>query len=82
MPHEMFCEYEPFDHTMIFAYTNGGEGYIAVDKDLAMGAKDGYEAACLPTWGANSTVSGHGAPPAVGIEGIIENSIASLWAEN
>ncbi len=39
MPHEMFCQYElwvdeaaPFKHNMTFGYTNGGQGYIAVDE--------------------------------------------------
>ena len=86
MPHELFCEYElwideaaPFAHTMTLGYTNGGQGYIAVDKDLAMGPKGGYEAGCLPRWGAFGSLSEHLGPPAVGVEGIVKNTIAGLW---
>jgi len=58
MSHEMFCQYElwtdevaAFKHRMIFAYTNGGEGYVGDNRNLAMREKDGYEAACIINWG-------------------------------
>ena len=87
MPNEMFCQYElwldevaPFERTMTFGYTNGGAGYIGVDKAWAMGEKGGYEAACLPNWGGHGTCTRHFGPPAVGGEKIIKDTIASLWA--
>ncbi|MFP6668928.1 MAG: PVC-type heme-binding CxxCH protein, partial [Pirellulales bacterium] len=88
MPHEMFCQYElwidkhaPFPHTMTFAYTNGYEGYIAVDAAWQLGAKGGYEAASLPNWGGQ-VHSKHFGPPAVGCEKIIKDAIASLWPQD
>ncbi|MEQ8849242.1 hypothetical protein [Botrimarina sp.] len=85
LPHEMFCEYElwinqhaPFDHTMTFAYTNGYEGYIAVDEALRLGPAGGYEAASLPNWGGQVKTR-HFGPPAVGCERIIKKTISSLW---
>jgi hypothetical protein len=86
MPHEPFCQYElwidehaPFKHTMTFALTNGGEGYIAVDEALRMGDRGGYEAATLPNWDGQVYGPQLG-PPAVGCEKIIKEKIASLWA--
>ncbi|MEE8116775.1 MAG: PVC-type heme-binding CxxCH protein, partial [Gemmatimonadales bacterium] len=88
MPHEMFCEYElwidkhaPLEHTMTFAYTNGYEGYIAVDGAWRMGPKGGYEAACLPNWGGHVWTK-HFGRPAVGSERIIKDTLASLWPED
>ena len=85
MPHEMFCQYElwidknaPFKHTMTFAYTNGDQGYIAVDEAWRMGAKGGYEAASLPNWGGQVWTK-HFGPPAVGCEKIVKDTITSLW---
>ena len=85
MPHEMFCHYElwvdknaPFKRTMTFGYTNGYEGYIAVDAALRLGEKGGYEAACLPNWGGQVWTR-HFGPPAVGCEKIIKDAISSLW---
>ena len=85
MPHEMFCQYElwidkhaPFKRTMTFAFTNGYEGYVAVDEALKMGSKGGYEAACLPNWGGQVYTS-HLGPPAVGAEEIVKKAISSLW---
>ena len=85
MPHEMFCQYElwidklaPFKHTMTFGYTNGYEGYVAVDDAWQMGPKGGYEAASLPNWGGQVHTK-HLGPPAVGCEKIIKNTITSLW---
>jgi len=87
MPHEMFCQYElwidknaPFKRTMTFAYTNGYQGYIAVDTAWRMGAKGGYEAASLPNWGGQVWTS-HFGPPAVGCEKIIKDTVASLWTK-
>ncbi len=86
MPHEMFCEYElwvdqnaPFEHTMTFSYTNGGEGYVGTDEALALGEKGGYEAGAFPCWWPHGPGSGSHSPPAVGTEGIIKDTIASLW---
>ncbi len=88
LPHEMFCQYElwidknaPFQHTMTLAYTNGYEGYIAVDDAWRMGAKGGYEAASLPNWGGQVHTR-HFGPPAVGGEQIIKDAIASLWPKD
>jgi len=85
MPHEMFCQYElwidkhaPFKHTMTFAYTNGYQGYIAVDEAWRMGALGGYEAASLPNWGGQVWTE-HFGPPAIGCEKIIKDTITSLW---
>jgi len=85
---ETFCQYElwidhaaPFDRTMTFGYTNGCDGYIAVDADWAMGEKAGYEAACLPNWGGCDTATPHFGPPAVGGEQIIKNTITACWTD-
>jgi hypothetical protein len=81
----MFCQYElwvdrnaPFKRTMTFGYTNGYEGYVAVDSALSLGEKGGYEAACLPNWGGQVWTR-HFGPPAVGCEKIIKDAISSLW---
>ena len=88
MPHEMFCQYElwidknaPFKHTMTFAYTNGYEGYVAVDEAWRMGPKGGYEAASLPNW-IGQVRTEHFGPPAVGSEKIIKDTVASLWSKD
>ena len=85
MPHEMFCQYElwidknaPFRTTMTFAFTNGYEGYIAVDEALALGARGGYEAGRLPNWGGQVHTR-HLGPPAVGAEKIVKDTLSSLW---
>ena len=85
MPHEMFCQYElwidknaPFKHTMTFAYTNGYQGYIAIDEAWRLGPKGGYEAASLPNWGGQVWTE-HLGPPAVGSEKIVKDTVASLW---
>ena len=87
MPHEMFCQYElwidknaPFKHTMTFAYTNGYQGYIAIDEALRLGPKGGYEAASLPNW-SGQVWSEHFSPPAVGSEKIVKDAVASLWPQ-
>ena len=84
LPSEIFCEYElwvdenaPFDHNMTFGYTNEGPGYIATDKELALGEKGGYEAGCFPSLWANPVKR----PLAVGMENIIKDGIASLWMD-
>ena len=88
MPHEMFCEYElwvdenaPFDHTMVFAYTNGHVTYIGTDKDLALGENGGYESGSLPYTDFHALHSSLHVPLAVGIEGMIKGGIVSLWTE-
>ena len=85
MPHEMFCQYElwidehaPFKRTMTFAFTNGYEGYVAVDEALALGARGGYEAGRLPNWGGQ-VYTRHLGPPAVGAEKIVKETLSSLW---
>ena len=85
MPHEMFCQYElwidkqaPFKRTMTFAFTNGYQGYIAVDQALALGPRGGYEAGRLPNWGGQ-VYTEHLGPPAVGTEKIVKKALASLW---
>ena len=85
MPHEMFCQYElwidkhaPFRNTMTFAFTNGYEGYVAVDEALALGARGGYEAGRLPNWGGQ-VYTRHLGPPAVGAEKIVKAALSSLW---
>jgi len=85
LPHEMFCEYElwidkhaPFKRTMTFGYTNGYQGYVAVDEAWRMGGKGGYEAASLPNWGGQVMNEFFG-PPAVGCEKIIKDAVISLW---
>ena len=52
LPHEMFAEYQlfveeisPFDHNMVFAYTNGCEDYLGTKKDYQLGDRGGYETA-------------------------------------
>ena len=88
MPHEMFAQYElwidknaPFKRTMTFAYTNGYQGYIAVDTAWKMGPKGGYEAASLPNW-SGQVGSPHFGPPAVGTEKMIKETLASLWSDD
>ena len=85
MPHEMFCQYElwidkhaPFRNTMTFAFTNGYEGYVAVDEALALGARGGYEVGRLPNWGGQ-VYTRHLGPPAVGAEKIVKKALSSLW---
>ena len=88
MPHEMFCQYElwvdeaaPFEHNMTFGYTNGGQGYIAVDEAWKLKEKGGYEAGALPNWGGNGSMSGYFGPPRVGSEQIIKETIQNLWPQ-
>ena len=85
--HEMFCEYElwvdenaPFDHTMVFGYTNGNKTYIATDEDVALGEKGGYEAGYFPSLWAYP-VRALNTSFAVGVEGVITEGIASLWTK-
>jgi len=83
---EMFCQYElwvaeapPFAQTMTFAYTNGGDGYVATDEALAMGEKGGYEAGSYPCWWANGLGGPQYSALAVGTEKRIREAIAYLW---
>lgn len=85
MPHEMFCQYElwidkvaPFKNTMTLAYTNGYEGYVAIDEAWKLNEKGGYEAGSLPNWGGQVWTR-HLGPPAVGSEDIIKDLLKSLW---
>ncbi len=89
MPHEMFCQYElwidekaPFKRTMTFAYTNGGQGYVAVDEAWKLKEKGGYEAGSLPNWGGSGSRSEFFGPPEVGSEKIIKDTIESLWPKD
>ena len=52
VPPEVFAEYQlfvdetsPFKHNMVFAYTNGCEGYVGTRKDYELGDQGGYETA-------------------------------------
>ena len=88
MPHEMFCQYElwvdeaaPFKHNMTFGYTNGGQGYIAVDEAWKLKERGGYEAGTLPNWGGSGSMSGYFGPPRVGSEQIIKETIQNLWPQ-
>ena len=88
LQHEIFCEYElwvdenaPFDHTMVFGYTNGQMAYVGTDRALARGDKGGYEAGSFPSMRFNALRCGTHAPLAVGIEGMIQEGIASLWSK-
>jgi hypothetical protein len=75
-------ENAPFEHNMTMGYTNGNHGYIPTDRALKRGVYGGYEAAKLPSWWSCGALSGEfPGPPEVGVEGIIRNAIASLWAE-
>ena len=62
---------------MTFGYTNEGPGYIATDKELALGEKGGYKAGYFPSLWANPV----NRPLAVGMETIIKDGIASLWMD-
>lgn len=98
---EVFTEYElwvnafaPFDHTMVFAFTNDSTyakptnsyaSYILTDKALALSIKKPHEAeaSCgeaLLTHLA-STHENVRLPYAVGIEVAIKEAITSLWTE-
>ncbi|MDE0297103.1 MAG: hypothetical protein OXN17_00550 [Candidatus Poribacteria bacterium] len=98
---EVFTEYElwvnafaPFDHTMVFAFTNDSTyakpsnsyaSYILTDKALALSIKKPHEAeaSCaeaLLTHRA-STHENVRLPYAVGIEAAIKDAISSLWIE-
>ncbi|MFC1676771.1 hypothetical protein ACFL3G_06880 [Planctomycetota bacterium] len=95
MPANMFCQYElwiddkaPFEHSMTFAFTNGCDGYFAVDKDYALGLKGGYEVNTqyLPNWGSWHTLcpefAKHFGTPLIGTEEIIKNTVSSLWSHD
>jgi putative membrane-bound dehydrogenase-like protein len=99
MTGEIFSEYElwinafaPFEHNMVFGYTNAYADYVPTDRALAMGAKTPIvaETACMEAagWpgffhGTNhlSRTEGSYLPYAVGIEGMIQQSLTSLWAD-
>jgi len=88
MSYETFVEYElwidkhaPFRDKMVFALTNGGRAYIGTDAALALGPKGGYEAGCLPNWGAHESMSPSLGPPAVGAEKRIHAAFRSLWSD-
>ena len=56
LPHEPFAEYHrfvndasPFEHNMVFGYTNGLHCYVGTEKDYLLGDRGGYEAS---PWGA------------------------------
>jgi hypothetical protein len=56
LPHEPFAEYHhfvervsPFEHTMVFGYTNGLHCYVGTEKDYLLGERGGYETS---PWGA------------------------------
>jgi len=66
---------------MTFGYTNGYQGYIAIDTAWRLEEKGGYEAGSLPNWGGQ-VHDKHFGPPAVGSEKIIKDAILSLWAKD
>jgi len=83
---EVFCDYQlwidasaPFTHKMVGAYANNFGGYIPCDADLAMGEKGGYEAACWPS-GSCALIVPTRVALQVGIEGIIRDAVAEMWA--
>ena len=85
MSHEPFCEYElwasansPFDQTMVLGDTNAMISYVATDQDLVLGDKGGYEAGGFPCFWSHTVRVLH-AGLAVGIEGMIKDSMSSLW---
>ena len=56
LPHEPFAEYHhfvervsPFEHTMVFGYTNGLHCYVGTEEDYLLGERGGYETS---PWGA------------------------------
>jgi len=95
LPGEVFSEYElwvnafaPFEHSMVFAYTNAYADYIPTDRALALGAKtpivaesECMEAGGWPGFFHGMRIDGAYLSYAVGIEGLIHEAIASLWAE-
>lgn len=103
MPGEVFSEYEvwinafaPFDHNMVFAFTNAFVGatdddyigYVPTDRALSLGIKTPIvaETACMeagsfPGFFHGVRVEGAYTCYAVGVEGMIKEAIASLWAQ-
>jgi len=56
LAHEPFAEYHhfvngasPFEHNMVFGYTNGLHCYVGTEKDYLLGERGGYETS---PWGA------------------------------
>ena len=84
LPHEMFAEYQlfvndtsPFEHTLVFAYTNGSESYVATKKDYDLGLAGGYEASPM-----GHAVSGmHRLVLQPSAEQLIEEGIMHLLSE-
>lgn len=77
LPGEMFAEYQlfadkisPFNHTLVFGYTNGNSGYIATKKDYDLGLDGGYEASLK-----------HRLPPEPTVEAQIHKGITRLLSE-
>jgi neutral ceramidase len=84
LPHEMFAEYQlladkasPFQHTLVFAYTNGCESYVATEKDYRMGDRGGYEASRT---GA-ALVYHHRLPLQANCEKLIHDGIQQLFKQ-
>jgi len=88
--------FAPFDHNMVFAFTNAEVGatddeyigYVPTDRALALGIKTPIvaETACMeagsfPGFFHGVRVEGAYTCYAVGIEGLIKEAIASLWAQ-
>ncbi|MEO6847579.1 MAG: hypothetical protein ABI254_09975, partial [Chthoniobacterales bacterium] len=81
--HEVFAEYQllldklaPAKHNMMFAYTNGCESYIPMDKDLSLG---GYEASTFPEDGAALRYR-HRRAVRPGFEQNLIERLRSLWS--
>lgn len=103
MAGELFTEYElwvnayaPFDHNMVFAFTNAFVGasddeyigYVPTDRALALAIKTPIvaESACMeagsfPGFFHGVRVEGAYTCYAVGIEGMIKEAITSLWTK-
>lgn len=82
--HELFAEYQlwldsavPTEHSMVLAYTNGCEGYIPTDRDLAMG---GYEAATFPSLDGAALRYHHRRALRPGCEQQVIERLRALWA--
>ena len=84
LPHEPFAEYQlfadetsPFAHTLVFAYTNGMESYVATKDALELGVRGGYEASPL----GHAASGMHRFPPHPSAEQPIKEGISRLLDE-
>ena len=82
--HELFAEYQlwfdraaPTERSMMWAYTNGCESYIPLDRDLSLG---GYEAATFPSLDGAAFRYSHRRALRPGSEQQVIEHLRSLWA--